>query len=87
MTWHPDEPVTTGIKRHEQMHQCFQLAESFFLIHHFSVIFIKDSSMFTSLQNPLSLIGRILLALLFIPAGFGKITGFAGTVAYIASKG
>ncbi|MEO5661635.1 MAG: DoxX family protein [Polaromonas sp.] len=43
--------------------------------------------MFTSLQNPLSLIGRILLALLFVPAGFGKITGFAGTVAYIASKG
>ena len=43
--------------------------------------------MFTSLQNPLSLIGRVLLALLFIPAGFGKIGGFAGTVGYIASKG
>jgi len=43
--------------------------------------------MFASLQNPLSLIGRILLALLFVPAGFGKITGFAGTVGYIASKG
>ena len=43
--------------------------------------------MFAALQNPLSLIGRILLALLFIPAGFGKITGFAGTVGYIASKG
>ncbi|MDQ3060266.1 MAG: DoxX family protein [Pseudomonadota bacterium] len=43
--------------------------------------------MFTSLQNPLSLIGRILLAMLFIPAGFGKITGFAATVGYIASKG
>jgi len=43
--------------------------------------------MFTSLQNPLSLIGRALLALLFIPAGFAKIAGFAGTAGYIASKG
>jgi putative oxidoreductase len=43
--------------------------------------------MFTSLQNPLSLIGRVLLALLFVPAGFGKIAGFAGTASYIASKG
>jgi putative oxidoreductase len=43
--------------------------------------------MFTSLQNPLSLIGRVLLALLFIPAGYGKIGGFADTVGYIASKG
>lgn len=43
--------------------------------------------MFASLQNPLSLIGRVLLALLFVPAGFGKISGFAGTVGYIASKG
>jgi putative oxidoreductase len=40
-----------------------------------------------ALQNPLSLIGRVLLAMLFIPAGFGKIAGFAGTVGYIASKG
>lgn len=43
--------------------------------------------MFSSLQNPLSLIGRVLLALLFIPAGFSKIGGFAGTAGYIASKG
>ena len=43
--------------------------------------------MFASLQNPLSLIGRTLLALLFIPAGFSKIGGFAGTAGYIASKG
>ena len=43
--------------------------------------------MFTALQNPLSLIGRILLALLFIPAGTSKITGFAGTTGFIASKG
>lgn len=43
--------------------------------------------MFASLQNPLSLIGRVLLALLFIPAGYSKIGGFAGTASYIASKG
>ena len=43
--------------------------------------------MFSSLQNPLSLIGRALLALLFIPAGFSKIGGFASTAGYIASKG
>ncbi|MDB5967159.1 MAG: DoxX [Polaromonas sp.] len=43
--------------------------------------------MLNTLQNPLSLLGRVLLALLFVPAGFGKIAGFAGTVGYIASKG
>jgi len=32
------------------------------------------------------LLGRILIALLFIPAGIKKATGFDGTVAYIASK-
>jgi putative oxidoreductase len=44
-------------------------------------------SMFASLQNPMSLVGRALLALLFIPAGFGKIAGFEGSAGYIASKG
>jgi len=43
--------------------------------------------MFTALQNPLALTGRLLLALLFLPAGLGKITGFAGTVGYITSVG
>ncbi len=43
--------------------------------------------MFNALQNPLALIGRLLLALLFLPAGIGKITGFAGTVGYITSAG
>lgn len=43
--------------------------------------------MLTSLQNPLALIGRLLLALVFLPAGIGKVTGFAGTAGYIASKG
>ncbi len=40
-----------------------------------------------SLQNPLALAARILLAVLFIPAGWGKITGFEGTVGYITSVG
>lgn len=43
--------------------------------------------MFSTLQNPLSLTGRVLLALLFLPAGIGKLTGFAGTVGYITSVG
>ena len=41
----------------------------------------------TSLQDTLALIGRILIAYLFIPAGFGKLMGFAGTVGYITSAG
>ncbi len=43
--------------------------------------------MFASLQNPLAFVGRLLLAALFLPAGIGKITGFAGTVGYISSVG
>ena len=43
--------------------------------------------MFTSLQNPLALASRLLLAALFLPAGIGKLTGFAGTVGYITSVG
>jgi putative oxidoreductase len=38
-----------------------------------------------NLYGPLA--GRILIALIFLFAGFGKITGFEGTVGYIASKG
>jgi putative oxidoreductase len=33
------------------------------------------------------LAGRLLIALIFVLSGFGKITGFEGTVGYIASKG
>lgn len=40
-----------------------------------------------AMQNPLALIGRILLAILFVPAGFGKIAGFAGTVGYATAMG
>lgn len=43
--------------------------------------------MWTSLHHPLALLGRILLALLFIPAGIGKLTGFAGSVSYASSAG
>lgn len=43
--------------------------------------------MFDALKNPLALAGRLLLASLFLPAGIGKLTGFAGTIAYISSAG
>ena len=38
-------------------------------------------------QNGLSLAGRVLIALLFVPAGLSKIGSFAGVAGYIASKG
>jgi len=41
----------------------------------------------SDMQNTTVLVGRILLALIFILSGWGKITGFDGTVGYIASKG
>lgn len=43
--------------------------------------------MLNALQNPLLLIGRVLLALLFVPAGYNKIGGFEGTAGYVASAG
>ena len=43
--------------------------------------------MLNNLQNPLALVGRILLALMFVLAGASKIGGFSGTVGYIASGG
>ena len=43
--------------------------------------------MLNNIQNPLALLGRLLLALMFITSGFGKIGGFEGTAGYIASKG
>ena len=41
----------------------------------------------TNVHEVAALVGRILLAAIFIKSGFGKITGFEGTVGYIASKG
>lgn len=40
-----------------------------------------------TIQNPLALAGRLLMAWLFIPAGLSKLTGFAGSVGYAASVG
>lgn len=41
----------------------------------------------TSVHNTFALIGRLLFALIFVPAGWGKIAGFSGVAGYIASKG
>jgi putative oxidoreductase len=41
----------------------------------------------TPLQNAAALLGRALIALLFIPAGFAKIGGFARVAGNIAAKG
>lgn len=38
-------------------------------------------------QNTAALVGRLLLAALFLPAGLSKLTGFSGTVGYITSVG
>ena len=38
-------------------------------------------------QSLAALIGRILIVMLYIPSGWGKLVGFAGTVGYIQSKG
>lgn len=43
--------------------------------------------MLDSLKTPLALIGRVLLALMFVKAGFGKLGNINGTAAYIASGG
>lgn len=40
-----------------------------------------------SMSKPLTLIARILMAAIFISAGFSKLLGFDGVTAYIASKG
>jgi putative oxidoreductase len=37
--------------------------------------------------NPTTFLGRVFLALLFVVSGIGKITGYAGTAAVMASKG
>ena len=48
---------------------------------------ITRTSSTTPTQDGLALIGRVLLAALFIPAGFSKIGGFSGTAGYIGSVG
>ena len=39
-----------------------------------------------NVQNSAALVGRILLAVIFILSGFSKITGYDGTAAYMATK-
>ena len=46
-----------------------------------------EAAALTPAQNAFALIGRVLIALLFVPAGWGKLSGFSGVVGYIASKG
>ena len=41
----------------------------------------------TQRTNRVTLLARLLIAVLFVLAGIGKIKGFEGTVGYIASKG
>jgi putative oxidoreductase len=43
--------------------------------------------MFDSLKSPLIVAGRVLLALMFVLSGFGKLSNIAGTAGYIASSG
>lgn len=43
--------------------------------------------MLANFQSPFAFVARLFMALLFLPAGISKITGFAGTAGYIASTG
>jgi len=53
----------------------------------------KDTPMYRSTNNTngahdaMALLGRLLIAYMFVPSGWGKLVGFAGTVGYIAGKG
>jgi putative oxidoreductase len=40
-----------------------------------------------SIQNALNLAARLLFVVMFLPSGIGKLTGFTGTVGYVASVG
>ena len=46
-----------------------------------------EAAAMTPAQNALALVGRALIALLFVPSGWGKIAGFSGRGGYISSKG
>ncbi len=43
--------------------------------------------MLDNLKTPLSIVARVLLALMFVIAGFGKLTNIDGTAGYVASGG
>jgi len=40
-----------------------------------------------SFKSPLAVVGRLLLDLMFVVSGFGKLSNLAGTTAYIAGAG
>lgn len=48
---------------------------------------ITQTSSTTPTQDGAALIGRVLLALLFVPAGWSKLMGFAGTAGYFTKIG
>jgi putative oxidoreductase len=48
---------------------------------------LASSSTQGGLRNAAELLGRILLSSLFLASGLGKIAGYAGTAAYMASQG
>ena len=43
--------------------------------------------MLDSLKTPLVLVGRVLIAFMFMQSGYGKLTDLTGTAGYIASGG
>lgn len=50
-------------------------------------VWIKNLVFPQAFQSMLLLVGRALMAYLFIIAGWGKIAGYAGTLGYMESKG
>ncbi|PTW61588.1 putative oxidoreductase [Breoghania corrubedonensis] len=44
-------------------------------------------SLFDALKNPIDLAGRLLIAFIFVFSGWGKLTAYSGTAAYMASHG
>ncbi len=40
-----------------------------------------------NLRDPAKLVGRVMLALIFVIMGYGKINGYDGTAGYMESKG
>jgi putative oxidoreductase len=48
---------------------------------------VNAIAMNPQVANTAALLGRILLAVIFIKAGWGKIAGWEGTAGYMASKG
>ncbi|MBO9646165.1 MULTISPECIES: DoxX family protein [Pseudacidovorax] len=48
---------------------------------------ITQTSNTTPTQDAAALVGRLFISMLFLPAGWGKLTGFAGTVGYFGKIG